>query len=150
MYALSFDMRSNLFALLAKNIADLKEHYGEPYHGAYYDIKRTLVGHGFYWIQGSTYMTNADNLLNLFNAINALKDIEWFRLSVRDIRGYRVEEWSDFTDIVKKGSHLHSPATTQEYPPSPPPQGSPGASVLSQYRHEDDQEQKKQQQQQHF
>lgn len=103
MYALSFDM----------NIADLKEHYGEPYHGAYYDIKRTLVGHGFYWIQGSTYMTNADNLLrsnlfallakNLFNAINALKDIEWFRLSVRDIRGYRVEEWSDFTDIVKKG-----------------------------------------------
>ena len=78
MYALSFDMRSNLFALLAKNIADLKEHYGEPYHGAYYDIKRTLVGHGFYWIQGSTYMTNADNLLNLFNAINALKDIEWF------------------------------------------------------------------------
>ena len=26
MYALSFDM----------NIADLQEHYGEPYHGAYY------------------------------------------------------------------------------------------------------------------
>ena len=36
-------------------------------------------------------------------AINALKEIDWFRLSVRDIRGYRVEEWSDFTDIVKKG-----------------------------------------------
>lgn len=29
--------------------------------------------------------------------------VSWFRLSVRDIRGYRVEEWSDFTDIVKKG-----------------------------------------------
>lgn len=57
MYALSFDMRSSLFALLAKN---------------------------------------------LFNAINALKEIEWFRKSVRDIRGYRVEEWSDFTESVKK------------------------------------------------
>ena len=68
MYALSFDMRSNLFALLAKNIAELEEHYGNPYHGAYYEIKRTLVKHGFYWIQGSTYMTNADNLLNLFFA----------------------------------------------------------------------------------
>ena len=33
----------------------------------------------------------------------ALKEIEWFRLSVRDIRGYRVEEWSDFTESVKKG-----------------------------------------------
>ena len=93
MYALSFDM----------SIADLREHYGDPYHGAYFEIKRTLVGHGFYWVQGCTYMTNADNLLNLFNAINALKEIDWFRLSVRDIRGYRVEEWSDFTDIVKKG-----------------------------------------------
>jgi len=91
MYALSFDM----------SIADLEEHYGNPYHGAYYEIKQTLVKHGFYW--GSTYMTNADNLLNLFNAINSLKDIEWFRKSVRDIRGYRVEEWSDFTEIVKKG-----------------------------------------------
>lgn len=29
--------------------------------------------------------------------------VSWFCLSVRDIRGYRVEEWSDFTDIVKKG-----------------------------------------------
>ena len=52
MYALSFDM----------NIAELEEHYGSPYHGAYYEIKRTLFKHGFYWIQGSTYMTNADNL----------------------------------------------------------------------------------------
>ena len=93
MYALSFDM----------NITDLKEHYGEQYNGAYYDIKRTLVKHEFYWVQGSTYMTNADNLLNLFNAINALKEIDWFRLSVRDIRGYRVEEWSDFTEVVKRG-----------------------------------------------
>ena len=93
MYALSFDM----------NIADLEQHYGTPYQGAYYEIKRALVKEGFYWIQGSTYMTNADNLINLFNAVNALKGIEWFRKSVRDIRGYRVEEWSDFTDTVKKG-----------------------------------------------
>lgn len=36
-------------------------------------------------------------------AIMDLSKVSWFRLSVRDIRGYRVEEWSDFTDIVKKG-----------------------------------------------
>ena len=93
MYALSFDM----------DIADLKAYYGEPYNGAYFEIKQTLVKHGFYWIQGSTYMTDADNLLNLFSAINALKAIEWFRKSIRDIRGYRVEEWSDFSQMVKEG-----------------------------------------------
>ena len=48
-------------------------------------------------------MKIADNLLNLFNAVNALKAIDWFRKSVRDIRGYRVEEWSDFTETVRKG-----------------------------------------------
>ena len=49
---------------------------------------------------GTDYASE-DNLLNLFNAVNALKEIDWFRKSVRDIRGYRVEEWSDFTEAVK-------------------------------------------------
>ena len=92
MYALSFDM----------TIADLQEHYGNPYHGAYFEIKRTLVKHGFYWVQGSTYMTNNQDMTSLFKAIEALKKIEWFRKSVRDIRGYRVENWSDFTPIMKE------------------------------------------------
>ena len=36
-------------------------------------------------------------------AIMDLSKIEWFRKSVRYIRGYRVEEWSNFTEIVRKG-----------------------------------------------
>ena len=82
--------------------SDLQQHYGEPYNSAYYEIKRILANYDFYWVQGSTYITDADNLKNLFMAIEALKQIDWFRKSVRDIRGYRVEEWSDFTDIVKE------------------------------------------------
>ena len=30
------------------------------------------------------------------------KDIEWFKNSVRDIRAFKVEDWSDFTAIVKE------------------------------------------------
>ena len=91
MYALSFDM----------GITDLKEYYGEIYNNAYYEIRKILIKDGFEWIQGSTYLTRSDNLINLTRAIIDLKDIEWFRKSVRDIRGYRVEEWSDFTDLVR-------------------------------------------------
>ncbi len=40
MYAQSFDM----------DIAELEQHYGSPYQGAYYEIKRALVKEGFYWI----------------------------------------------------------------------------------------------------
>ena len=93
MYAISFDM----------TIADLRQHYGEPYQGAYWEIKQMLSEHGFYWVQGSTYMTDSNDLSRLFRAIYALKNINWFRLSVRDIRGYKVEDWSDFTALVKEG-----------------------------------------------
>jgi virulence-associated protein VapD len=92
MYALSFDM----------NIAELKEHYGEIYNNAYYEIRKLLISDGFEWIQGSTYLTRSDNLINLTKAIIDLRKIDWFRRSVRDIRGYRVEEWSNFTQIVRE------------------------------------------------
>ena len=91
MFALSFDMV----------IADLKKHYGEPYNSAYFEIKHLLLKYDFFWVQGSTYFVDTNDLSNLFRAIEALKRIDWFRLSVRDIRGYRVEDWSNFTELVK-------------------------------------------------
>lgn len=90
MYAISFDMV----------VADLKKYYGKPYNNAYNEIKEIFKNNSFYWIQGSTYVTKGD-LTNLFSAIKDLSEIEWFRESVRDIRGFKIEEWSDFTSIVK-------------------------------------------------
>jgi virulence-associated protein VapD len=40
-------------------------------------------------------------LANLFGAITALKALLWLPASVRDIRAFRVEQWSDFTKLVK-------------------------------------------------
>jgi virulence-associated protein VapD len=37
----------------------------------------------------------------LFRAIQALVQLAWFPPSVRDIRAFRVEQWSDFTATVK-------------------------------------------------
>ena len=91
MFALSFDLV----------ISDLKAHYGEPYNRAYFEIKTLLVKNSFEWIQGSTYLTQSDDLGTLYKAIMALSKIDWFKKSVRDIRGFKVENWSDFTEIVK-------------------------------------------------
>ena len=92
MFALSFDMV----------VSDLKQYYGEPYNNAYYEIRQILEANGFDWVQGSTYLTRSDDLSNMFAAIQALSRIDWFKKSVRDIRGYKVEKWSNFTDLVKK------------------------------------------------
>ena len=82
-------------------ISDLKIYYGEPYNRAYFEIKILLEKHNFEWIQGSTYLTQSQDLGTLYKAITSLSKIEWFRKSVRDIRGFKVENWSNFTEIIK-------------------------------------------------
>jgi virulence-associated protein VapD len=52
-------------------------------------------------VQGSLYTNATEDLTQLFAAIMALKALPWFPLSVRDIRAFRVEQWSDFTQLVK-------------------------------------------------
>jgi len=91
MFAISFDLV----------ISALKTYYGKPYNRAYFEIKVLLEQHDFEWIQGSTYLTKSDDLGTLYKAITSLSKIDWFRKSVRDIRGFKVENWSDFTEIVK-------------------------------------------------
>ena len=91
MYAIAFDM---LITQLVKN-------YGEPYNNAYYEIKQVLSDYDFVNLQGSVYLTTNSSMANLYNAIQALSSIKWFRDSVRDIRAFRVEDWSDFTESVQ-------------------------------------------------
>ncbi len=69
---------------------------------AYRDIERTPAEHDFQRVQGSVYTTSSDSFVNLFSAIQALKELPWLPVSVRDIRAFKVEHWSDFTSIVKQ------------------------------------------------
>ena len=92
MFAIAFDM----------DIKELRKTYGDPYNNAYYEIKLLLRNYNFYNTQGSVYLTDKDDMANLFAAINALKKTPWFKHSVRDIRAFKVENWSDFTQIVKE------------------------------------------------
>ena len=68
---------------------------------AYADIGSVLTQYDFERVQGSLYLTKNDDLANLFAAIMALKGLAWFPPSVRDIRAFKVEHWSDFTRFVK-------------------------------------------------
>lgn len=93
MYAIAFDLK----------IDDLRKTYGEPYNSAYDEIRKELEDLGFEWTQGSVYMStnDKDTLTHVYKAINKLSKIEWFKKSVRDIRAFKVEDWSDFTEVVK-------------------------------------------------
>lgn len=94
MYAIAFDLK----------IDTLKKSYGEPYNKAYDELRQELEAIGFEWTQGSVYInsSNEDNLTHVYKAINRLSKISWFKESVRDIRAFKVEDWSDFTEIVKE------------------------------------------------
>ena len=91
MYAIAFDLQ----------VSVLEQTYGQPYNKAYYEIKKILKTDGFEWVQGSTYMTRDNDMAKLVKSIMDLSKVDWFRKSVRDIRGFKVEDWSDFTALVK-------------------------------------------------
>ena len=92
-YAITFDME----------VSKLKEFYGEPYNKAYDEIKIIMRELGFEWTQGSLYVSkeSQQSMALIYKAIEKLKSIKWFSESVRDIRAFEVNAWSDFTDIVK-------------------------------------------------
>jgi virulence-associated protein VapD len=91
MFAISFDM----------TVAEMKRYHPRGVPGAYADIGRTLQRYGFEWTQGSVYLTRNDDMGQLLAAILALKALPWFPKCVRDIRGFKVENWSDFRGVVK-------------------------------------------------
>ncbi|TVR97439.1 MAG: virulence factor [Rhodospirillales bacterium] len=91
MYAVAFDLV----------VADTEQHHPKGVTQAYTDIGAILAEHGFRRVQGSLYVTDNEDMANLFLAIQALRSCSWFPKSVRDIRAFRIEQWSDFTILVK-------------------------------------------------
>lgn len=91
MFAIAFDLV----------VADTAQNHPKGVSQAYADIGAVLAGFSFDRVQGSLYVTQKDDLANLFSAIMALKNLAWLPGSVRDIRAFKVEHWSDFTQIVK-------------------------------------------------
>jgi virulence-associated protein VapD len=91
MFAIAFDLI----------VAETANRHPKGISQAYSDIAACLSRYGFDRVQGSLYITPKDDLANLFSAIQALKALPWFPSSVRDIRAFKVEHWSDFTQLVK-------------------------------------------------
>ncbi len=92
-YAIVFDLK----------VDELKKTYGELYNTAYKEIKKELAVFEFEWIQGSLYIetNDANNLAKVYQAINRLSQIDWFKQSVRYIKAFKIEDLSDFTEIIK-------------------------------------------------
>ena len=91
MYAVSFDL----------TVADTETNHPKGVSQAYTEIGAILGEHGFRRVQGSLYVTDNEDMANLFLAFQTLRARPWFPKSVRDIRAFRIEQWSDFTAVVK-------------------------------------------------
>lgn len=91
MFAIAFDLV----------VEDTARHHPKGVTQAYTDIRTCLSGYGFERIQGSVYVNDSEDMANLFQAIMALKAMPWLPQSVRDIRAFRIEQWSDFTTVIK-------------------------------------------------
>ncbi len=91
MFAVAFDLP----------VGDTDRHHPKGSPQACSDIRKILESYEFTGVQGSLHVCKSEDLARLFQAIQALKSLPCFPSSVRDIRAFRVEQWSDFTQIVK-------------------------------------------------
>lgn len=91
MYAIAFDLV----------VSDTQKNHPKGVSQAYAEIGLILSKYSFWRVQGSLYVTDNENMANLFTAIQSLKATPWFSQSVRDIRAFRIEQWSDFTEVIK-------------------------------------------------
>lgn len=92
MFAVAFDL----------DVAATQRAHPRGARQAHLDIEATLRSYGFTRVQGSVFVTDSEDLANLFRAMSALKMLPWLPESVRDIRAFRVEQWSDFTTLIKE------------------------------------------------
>jgi virulence-associated protein VapD len=90
-------------------VAETLQRHPKGVTQAYLDIESTLARRGFNRVQRSLYATGNEDMANLFQAIVDLSVQPWFPESVRDLRAFRIEQWSDFTGFIKR----------QPAPPSP-------------------------------
>lgn len=91
MFAIAFDLLWN----------QTKQSHPKGLPQAYTEIGVVLNRYGFHRAQGSVYTSTGDSLVNVTLAMIALKALPWFPICVRDIRAFKVEHWSDFTDFMK-------------------------------------------------
>lgn len=92
MYGVVFDLN--------RDQADALHPQGQ--RAAYAAIKRLLLRRGFRWVQGSVYILDGDDMQPLVSAIVELRHQAWFAGCVRDIRAFRIEQWSDFTPFMQE------------------------------------------------
>ena len=94
MFAIAFDLSN----------AETQALHPKSLRQAYRDVERTLAHYGFHRVQQSVYHTDLEDLAVLSAAMYALKAMPWFSACVKDIKGYRVEMWSDFTPMMKRSN----------------------------------------------
>ena len=91
MLAIAFDL----------TVSEVERLHPRSIPAAYADIGRVMARYGYEWRQGSVYIGGDNDLGTLIRIVDDLRKLPWFPASVRDIRTFRVEQWSDLTSLVK-------------------------------------------------
>ncbi|AUX61242.1 virulence factor [Simonsiella muelleri] len=90
MYGITFDL----------NTRDLQMFYSHTEQQAYAEIAEILQNYGFKNM-GKVFISQSDNVADLFTAVLALRQESWFSSSVRNIHSFKIEQWSDLTQFVR-------------------------------------------------
>lgn len=95
---------------------ELKKAYGENHHDAYEEIRNILRHYGFHWLSNSFYFSRVLNCIaQIFQAVQALKQIPWFVSSLVSLHVFKMEDMSNFTSYLKDGEKIIKEIDEEEF-----------------------------------
>lgn len=94
MYAIIIDFNTDI----------LTNYFEDPCNMAFDEISHELKGFAFEKTTGNIFIhrLEKDGLKDLYRAINRLSTIPWLKDSIRELRAFKIEDWSNFTSIIKE------------------------------------------------
>ncbi|MGX9340623.1 hypothetical protein ACWXVL_00125 [Mycoplasma sp. 128] len=79
----------------------IKEYKGD-YHQGYEEIRALMRKYGFHWLSNSFYFSKTlDVLAKIHKLVTRLRDVEWFKKSLISFNVFKMEDMSDYTELIK-------------------------------------------------
>jgi virulence-associated protein VapD len=67
----------------------------------YCEVEQVLRSNNFERVQDNLHLSRENDIAKIYRAINGLREIILFKENLKEIRVFKISDWSNFTEIIK-------------------------------------------------
>jgi virulence-associated protein VapD len=67
----------------------------------YCEVEQVLRSNNFERVQDNLHLSRENDIAKIYRVINGLREIILFKENLKEIRVFKISDWSNFTEIIK-------------------------------------------------